>query len=211
MITALITVGAVFVLLFIVYLILLAPKSGRALGEFTAARYAHRGLHGEGKAENSLSAFRAAVDGGYGIELDVRLSSDGVLVVFHDDTLDRVTDKTGRVDAYTAAELSEIKLSGTDDGIPTFAEVLALVDGRVPLLVEIKEDAGDSRVSTAAAQALSEYKGAYIVESFNPLSLKNFGKHLPDVPRGILSQKYLKERSPRTRYATSLRTISLPE
>ena len=189
---AVIIIGAVLFVLFALYLVMLKPKRASGLKEFTAVRYAHRGLHRDGAAENSMSAFRLAVERGYGIELDVRLSSDGVPVVFHDDTLDRVTGKSGRVNQYTAAELSEIKLSGTDDGIPTLLDVLSLVSGRVPLLVEIKEDAGDSCVSTEAARILSGYNGPYIVESFNPLSLRNFGKALPAVPLGILSHKYMK-------------------
>ena len=137
-----------------------------------------------------MSAFARAVDGGFGIELDVRLSSDGELVVFHDDTLDRVCGREGRVDAFTADELSKMSLSGTEDGIPRFSEVLSLVGGRVPLLVEIKEDMGESRVSAKCAEMLKDYSGDYIVESFNPLSLRKSKKTLRHIPHGILSHKY---------------------
>ena len=173
-----------------VWLILVAPGAKRGVTRFKGQKFAHRGLHGEGVAENSLSAFRAATEAGFGIELDVRLSSDGVLVVFHDDTLDRVVGREGRVDRYTAAELADMRLSGTDDGVPTFAEVLELVNGRVPLLVEIKEDQGNSRVSETACAMLAEYKGDYLVESFNPLSLSVVAKKLPEAARGILSHRY---------------------
>jgi glycerophosphoryl diester phosphodiesterase len=152
--------------------------------------YAHRGLHNAERAENSMSAFKAAVEGGYGIELDIRLSRDGEMVVFHDDTLDRVCGREGRVIDFTADELATFKLSGTNDGIPRFSDVLALVDGKVPLLVEIKEDPGVSAVSEATCKMLKGYKGAYIVESFNPLSLRTVKKNMPEVSRGILSHRY---------------------
>jgi glycerophosphoryl diester phosphodiesterase len=137
-----------------------------------------------------MSAFKSAVANGYGIELDIRLSKDGELVVFHDDTLDRVRGRDGRVTDFTADELAAFKLSGTNDGIPKFSDVLALVNGRVPLLVEIKEDAGNSAVSRAACKMLKDYKGEYIVESFNPLSLKTVKENMPSITRGILSHRY---------------------
>ena len=184
----------VLVFFFAVYLVLISPRRSKMLAPFAAVRYAHRGLHNETRAENSMSAFRAAVEAGFGIELDVRLSSDGFLVVFHDDTLERVVGRDGRVDEFTYEELSKMSLLGTGDGIPLFSDVLELVGGRVPLLVEIKEDAGNYAVSTECARVLAEYRGPYIVESFNPLSLRNFRKRLPDIPVGILSQQYTKEK-----------------
>ena len=186
----LIVAVAILAALAVIYLVLIAPSRNKTVKKYKSVRFAHRGLHGEGVAENSLSAFAAAVDAGFGIELDVRLSRDGVLVVFHDDTLERVTDREGRVDAFSAQELAQIKLCGTEDGIPTFAQVLELVDGKVPLLVEIKEDPGVSAVSVATAQMLENYKGPYVVESFNPLSLATFARKAPRVPRGILSHRY---------------------
>ena len=188
---ALIIIGAIVLLLFSLYLFAIGTKRSKAVKTFAKHRYAHRGLHSEDVAENSMTAFRLAVEGGYGIELDVRLSKDKQLVVFHDDTLDRVVGMSGRVDEFSTAELSKMKLCGTDDGIPLFDDVLMLVSGRVPLLVEIKEAAGDSEVSTILAERLQTYKGDYIIESFNPLSLKNVRKYLPDIDRGILSHKYL--------------------
>lgn len=184
-----ITLGVVLFIL-IAYIVLVFPGKKGDIEKFKSVKFAHRGLHNEERAENSMSAFRAAVEAGYGIELDVRLSSDGQLVVFHDDTLDRVAGVSGRVDAYTASELAQIKLSGTEDGVPLFSSVLEMVDGRVPLLVEIKEDAGNYAVSDATAQMLATYDGPYIVESFNPLSLGNIAKKLPGATRGILSHRY---------------------
>ncbi len=185
-----ITIPTSIVLLFLLYLFLVAPKNRKEMKEFKSEYYAHRGLHNEERAENSMSAFRAAVDNGFGIELDVRLSKDGRLVVFHDDTLDRVCGREGKVIDFTAEELATFKLSGTDDGIPLFTDVLALVDGRVPLLVEIKEDPGNSAVSKETCRILKEYKGRYIVESFNPLSLRTVEEEDPKIVRGILSHRY---------------------
>ena len=190
----LISIASALLLLFALYLIIIAPGRGRGVREFSKVKFAHRGLHDGTRVENSASAFRAAVEAGFGIELDVRLSSDGVLVVHHDDELGRVAKGEGRVDAYTADELSRIKLGDSDDTVPTFDEVLSIVDGRVPLLVEIKEDAGKYAVSTTAAERLKSYKGAYIIESFNPLSVGNARKRLSDIPCGFLSSRFSKDK-----------------
>jgi glycerophosphoryl diester phosphodiesterase len=188
-----IIICAVLAVLFIGYLFLIMTGSRRGMEKYKNVKYAHRGLHGDGRAENSMSAFKAAVDAGFGVELDVRLSKDGVLVVFHDDDLKRVCSDDRRVADVCAKELSEMSLSGTADGVPTFEQVLKLVGGRVPLLVEIKENPGDGGVSEMTARMLSEYSGDYIVESFNPLSLKNARRGLKRVPMGILSMKFERE------------------
>ena len=193
--------GALAVLI-IAAAVLIAPVRSKTIGKYRGARFAHRGLHSEGVAENSMSAFVAARDAGFGIELDVRLSSDGELVVFHDDTLDRVAGVSGRVDEFTADQLAQMKLSGTEDGVPRFSEVLAAIDGRVPLLVEIKEDAGNGKVSEKTAEMLAGYSGEYIIESFNPLSLGNVKKLLPAADRGILSMNY--QRESREKYGAPL-------
>lgn len=195
----LIVIGAILLLFFSAYLYLIMPtfKRKKQIMAFAEHKYAHRGLHGAGIAENSLSAFRLAVDRGYGIELDVRLSGDGELVVFHDNTLDRVTEKSGRVDSYDYAELKEARLSGTEDTIPLLSEVLEIVDGRVPLLVELKEDAGKYGVTEKALEILKDYKGKYIIESFNPLALGVVKKKNPEILRGILSMNYMAEKKHR--------------
>lgn len=177
--------------LLLIYLFTVAPRNRKEMNKFKDKMYAHRGLHNDERAENSISAFKAAVDGGYGIELDIRLSKDGKLVVFHDDTLNRVCGREGKVIDFTAEELAAFSLKGTADGIPLFSDVLDLIDGRVPLLVEIKEDAGNSAVSEAACKILADYRGPFIVESFNPLSLKTVKEKKPEFVRGILSQRYL--------------------
>ncbi len=177
----------------IVLIALIFPGKKKNIDGFINVKYAHRGLHNGERAENSISAMKAAVDHGFGIELDVRLSGDGKLVVFHDDTLDRVCGREGKVIDFTAEELATFKLCGTEDGIPTFDEVLEVVDGKVPLLVEIKENTGDNSVSTATAERLASYDGPYIVESFNPLSVKNASSKLPDIACGFLAQNFTKK------------------
>ncbi len=190
MVTLFIIIGSILLLFALLYLFAAGTRRSKEIRKYTEIRYAHRGLHSESAAENSMTAFRLAVEAGYGIELDVRLSKDKRLVVFHDDTADRVCGVSGRIDEYTAEELSGLSLRDTADGVPLFDDVLAMVDGRVPLLVEIKEDAGNSEVSEATAKRLAEYEGEYIVESFNPLSLRTVKKLLPSAERGILSQRY---------------------
>ena len=186
----LIPIVIVLAVIFLIYLFLVAPKNKKEMNDFKTKLYAHRGLHNDERAENSMSAFKAAVDAGYGIELDIRLSRDGKPVVFHDDTLDRVCGREGKVVDFTADELATFSLNGTSDGVPLFSDVLALIDGRVPLLVEIKEDPGNSAVSLAACEMLRGYNGPYIIESFNPLSLRTVKKNMTEIPRGILSHRY---------------------
>lgn len=180
------------VVIALLYLFLIFPTRNKRINEFVGTRYAHRGLHDDKVPENSMAAFKRAVEYGFGIELDVRLSKDGELVVFHDDDLQRMVGCHGSTTDYTAKELSEMSLLGTKEGIPLFRDVLKMVNGRVPLLVEIKELATEKDVAPAAAMLLREYEGAYIVESFNPLSLMRYASVNPNVPRGILSQDYLK-------------------
>lgn len=204
-----ITIPTSIVVLFLLYLFLVAPKNKKEMNNFKSKYYAHRGLHNVERAENSMSAFKAAVDAGYGIELDIRLSKDGKLVVFHDDTLDRVCGREGRVIDFTAEELATFSLNGTSDGVPLFSDVLALIDGKVPLLVEIKEAAGDSSVSIAACEMLREYKGEYIIESFNPLSLKTVKENMPEIPRGILSHRYFEYEQSRKPLFFLLQTLML--
>ena len=139
---------------------------------------AHRGLHdaAKGRIENAMASFQAAINGGYGIELDVQLSADGQAVSFHDDTLDRLTGETGLVRDRTAHALGEISLNGSRDTIPTFREVLDLVAGKVPLLIEIKDQDGAfgedvGPLERAVARDLEGYIGDCAVMSFNPHSV----------------------------------------
>jgi glycerophosphoryl diester phosphodiesterase len=154
----------------------------------------HRGYHdlSRGIVENSISAFSAAINAGYGIELDIQLSADGQAVVFHDDTLDRVAEGTGLVIDRTSAELRTIRLKHSHDTIPTFAETLALVAGRAPLLVELKDQSGtmsstDSRLEAATAAALHGYQGPVALMSFNPHTVACLAELAPQQCRGIVT------------------------
>ena len=182
----------ILVVLIGIYLVLVAPGKAYNVSRFKNVKFAHRGLHNSKRAENSMSAFAAAADMGFGIELDVRLSSDGELVVYHDDDLERVAGQRGLVKDYTAEELGQMKLLDTEDTIPRLADVLKLINGRVPLLIEIKEAAKDKSVSIALGAMLLDYEGDFIIESFNPISLKTVRKYLPGVTCGILSHRYMK-------------------
>ena len=168
------------------------PGKSSAAEKYRHVKFAHRGLHGEGVPENSMSAFIKARDAGFGIELDVQLSSDGKLVVFHDPTLERVCGIKGRVCDFTAEELSGMKLMGASDGIPTFGEVLREIDGAVPILVEIKMDsqgAPDERF----IEEIRDYSGEVLAESFHPLAVRTVKRRRPDIVRGILSKPYKNE------------------
>ncbi|MBR5445292.1 MAG: glycerophosphodiester phosphodiesterase [Clostridia bacterium] len=173
-------------ILCLAYLCCVSPGH-RKLPENLCRNYAHRGLHDDRTPENSLAAFEAAAASGYGIELDIQLSRDGEVVVFHDALLERMTGAAGKVCEYTLAELKNLALNGTDQKIPTLREVLDTVDGRVPLLVELKGESTDTAVCPAADSILRDYKGAYLVESFNPLLLRWYKKNRPDVFRGQLT------------------------
>jgi glycerophosphoryl diester phosphodiesterase len=137
-----------------------------------------------------LSAFRKAVDMGYGIELDVQLSADGEVMVFHDENLLRMTGCDASLYHKTAAELSALRLSGSEEHIPTLAEVLSLVGGRVPLLVEIKSDHGTVAVCEKTAALLDSYAGEYMIESFHPFALDWMRKNRPNILRGQLSSNF---------------------
>lgn len=178
-------------LIFLLYLLLIAPANAKK-GQGDAlwqTNYAHRGLHNKEKTvpENSLAAFAAAVNAGYGIELDINLTTDNRLVVFHDDTLRRMCGVDARVDECTYERLRELTLLNTSEHIPLFEEVLALVNGRVPLIVELKTTARNNELCRRAAQMLDGYRGLYCVESFHPAIVRWFAKHRPHVVRGQLS------------------------
>lgn len=156
---------------------------------FWGLNCAHRGLHTPGKAvpENSIPAFTAAVDAGYGIELDIRLSADGEVVVFHDDTLDRMCGVPGRVDEKSFEELCALSLCGAGHKIPLLREVLALVDMRVPLVIELKTTPDYKRLCQSAWRILRLYDGDICVQSFDPRILRWFKKYAPGLLRGQLA------------------------
>ncbi|MFG6583932.1 glycerophosphodiester phosphodiesterase family protein [Sulfitobacter sp. 1A12779] len=158
---------------------------------------AHRALHdlAAGRPENSRAAVRAAVDAGLGIEIDLQLSADGKPMVFHDYGLERLTAEQGAVRLRDASALAAIPLKGGDEGIPTLEEILDLVAGRVPLLVEFKDQDGAmgpdvGALEAAAAEPLGRYRGDLAVMSFNPHSVRALARLLPEVPRGLTTSAY---------------------
>lgn len=183
--------GAVLLALVIVaalYGFLLWPRwPRRSLGALAGWDYAHRGLWNAQRPENSLPAFAAAVEAGYGIELDVHLTRDDVLVVFHDDTLERMCGVAARIEDKTLAELARLRLRGSDQGIPTLDQVLTLVAGKVPLIVEIKADKRLEELCRRTCERLRSYSGTYCVESFHPMAVRWFRKNAPEVIRGQLA------------------------
>lgn len=189
-------VAMLFLLLAALYLFAIAPRlSGRPdPGALLGRHYAHRGLHDNSSPapENSMAAFRRAVDAGYGIELDVQLTRDRVPVVFHDETLDRVCGVSGAVRDYTFEQLQAFPLLRSQERIPRFSDVLALVGGRIPLIVELKlhEHASAADVDalcTLADGLLSRYDGPYCIESFHPLAVLWYRRRRPQIIRGQLS------------------------
>lgn len=167
---------------------------------FANVPIAHRALHdaADGRPENSRAAIRAAIACGYGIEIDVQLSSDGAAMVFHDYHLDRLTDAQGAVQLHTSDTLRATALRGGNEGIPDLPEVLALVAGQVPLLIEIKDQDGamGTRVGPleqATADALAGYRGDVAVMSFNPHSVAALQQLCPDVPRGLTTSAFVSE------------------
>ena len=145
--------------------------NSRDFSWLTARPIAHRGLHDarKGVIENSISAARAAIAAGFGVECDVQLAADGELVVFHDETLERLTESAGAVAMRSAEELSRLRLRGANDAIPRFSEFLAAIGGQTPIIVEIKSAFdGDTTVAQRTAQALARYSGPVAVESFDP-------------------------------------------
>lgn len=156
---------------------------------FMYRNFAHRGLHKRDKSvpENSIAAFERASAKGYGMELDVQLSKDGEVVVFHDDTLNRVCGVDSRVDEKTYAELKKMSLCGTEETIPLFSEVLKTVRGRGPLIVELKNGRSNRELCEKTYELLKAYNGEYCIESFNPFIVRWFRKNAPEIVRGQLA------------------------
>ena len=177
------------------YFLAVMPRmTGRAdPAPFNTKFFAHRGLHDNksGAPENSMPAFRKAVEKGYGIELDVQLSSDGVPVIFHDLDLARACGVQGLVRERTYEELQTLRLFGSEEKIPALKDFLEMVDGRVPLIVEFKSEDSDLTLCRVIAPMLRAYKGAYCIESFNPLVLLWYRIHQPKVMRGQLSDGFI--------------------
>ena len=156
---------------------------------FRGINYAHRGLHSRDRSipENSLAAFRRAAEKGYGIELDVQVSRDGKVVVFHDNTLDRVCRVHAHVGDLTWAELSNLRLCGTEEHIPLFSEVLTQIQGCAALIVELKNGPRNRELCEKTYALLKGYPGNVCIESFNPLIVMWFRFHAPELVRGQLA------------------------
>jgi glycerophosphoryl diester phosphodiesterase len=149
--------------------------------------YAHRGLHGSGFVENSRAAFHAAIAGGHGIELDVQASRDGESFVFHDAALDRLTETAGRLDQMLGVEIAATRLAGTNELIPRLSDILELVAGRVPILIEVKTSSVSVGLQCLAVRrALEGYRGNVGIMSFNPEVGRWFNDHAPRLPRGLV-------------------------
>lgn len=184
---------AVYIILFIIFLILalyifvfVRPFAKTPCDDAILCNYAHRGLHGSGIPENSVAAFEKAAQNGFGIELDVQLSKDNVVMVFHDYSLKRMTGVDKNLSELSSGQLGELFLANTNQNIPTFSEVLALVDGKVPLLIELKGENLNAGLCPKVAEILKDYKGPYCIESFNPLLIKAMRRYLPNAFYGQL-------------------------
>ena len=149
---------------------------------------AHRGLWGGNIVENSLSAYENAVKNGFPIEIDLYSSCDGVLFSFHDQDLERMTGKKGLIFEKTAKELLSTTLIGSNESLPTFEQILEVVDGKVPLLIELKDQPNKTYVDKVVNR-LKSYKGKFAIQSFNPLYIKRVKKLAPEFIRGILGTK----------------------
>lgn len=180
------------------YLLAIRGRTGHAgLKELHRWSYAHRGLHSEGVPENSMAAFEAAKNAGYGVELDVHLLADGNLAVIHDSDLQRVTGKTGKIEELTTRQLRDHRLCGTEEIIPEFAHVLELFQGSAPLIVELKTAGNNyAQLTQAVCEMLEQYQGPYCLESFDPRCILWLKKNRPDLIRGQLTEDYFAKGRP---------------
>jgi glycerophosphoryl diester phosphodiesterase len=185
----------VIVILILLYLLALRCRTGHPLlGEIRRWKYAHRGLHGNGVPENSMQAFRLALENGYGIELDIHLLADGNLAVMHDASLLRTAGVDVPIESLTTEELQNYSLEGTDEIIPTFREVLELFNGKAPLVVELKPiNNNHAELTEKACKMLDDYNGLFCVESFDPRCIRWLRNHRPDILRGQLAHNSMQE------------------
>ena len=186
------------IVLAVLFTVLIAPRTigAASLDHMEGYHYAHRGYHDGNVAvpENSLASFQAAINAGYGIELDVQLSSDKIPMVFHDADLLRVCGVEGKIWDYTCQELQAMQLFGTEETIPTLAQALELIGGQVPILVEYKMDKVDTDVCAYSHELLKNYDGPYAVQSFHPFALFWYRQNAKDVPRGILAKNFIRDK-----------------
>ena len=190
----------------------------RLPGAFLSVPIAHRAYHDrtDGRPENSRAAFKAAISAGYGIECDVQMSKDEKAVVFHDETLERLTGQTGRVRDLTLDELTKIRLRNSDETIPSLPTMLDLVSGQVPLLIEVKDQDGAlgrdvGALERAVARDLKGYSGPVALMSFNPHSVAALAEAAPRTARGIVTSAYRPEDWPEIPAETRDRLRDIPD
>lgn len=174
------------------YVLSLRGRTGHpGMEKLRSWNYAHRGLHGAGVPENSLSAFRKALERGYGVEFDVHLLSDGNLAVIHDYSLKRTTGADISVESLTTQQLADYQLMDSDEPIPTLSQVLTLFNGKAPLIIELKT-AGENYAALCSTvfNALEGYTGDFCIESFDPRCIVWLKKNRPDIIRGQLSENF---------------------
>ena len=190
MIPAIIISISLTIIVAVIYIFLTLPRIfDSANMDLLAIDYAHRGLHDDKLPENSLAAYSNAIKNGYGIEIDVQLSSDGEIFVFHDENLKRMCGVERKLSEMTSDEIKALRLLDTDEHIPTLTEVLDLVDASVPLLIEIKYYSRTKELCALLAEKLDTYYGSFAIQSFDPRVLRYFKKYRPRFARGQLVGK----------------------
>lgn len=187
---ALTAVVLIAIMCAVIYVFLIMPRvADRADMDLLCTDYAHRGLHSARFPENSIPAFLSAARRGYGIELDVRMTKDKQVVVFHDASTKRMCGVDALVSEMTLAQIKQLRLRGTLYAIPTLHEVLEAVDGAAPLLIEIKSEGTHTELCQKVAQMLDLYAGAFAIQSFDPRVLGYFKRYRPRFARGQLVTK----------------------
>lgn len=193
MIYLFIALAAVLLLAALLILAVRGRRNHPGLTKLRGWKYAHRGLHGDGRPENSMAAFRAALEAGYGVELDVHLMKDGNLAVIHDASLRRTAGKDVKIEELTAEDLKTCFLEGTQETIPLFSQVLELFAGKAPLIIELKAENNNYAALTEKACAMLEgYEGPWCMESFDPRCVRWLRIHRPAVIRGQLADNFVK-------------------
>ena len=183
------------IIVIFIYLYLILPRYDHqeAWKRLCNFHYAHRGLHNDSAPENTLAAFQLAIDHNYGFELDVQRTKDNVLVVLHDHNLKRTCGLDKEISELTYDQIKELRVFNSDQHIPLFEEVLALVSGKVPMIIEIKQNSKDPTTCELTANQLDKYQGAFCIESFHPYAVKWFKEYRPEWIRGQLAADFSKD------------------
>ncbi len=191
-----IIINSVLILFFLIYLFMLHGRVGFThFKEFKNTLFAHRGLFGNGVPENSLLAFKKAIDQGFGAELDIHLTKDGKLAVIHDHSLKRTAGADLNIEELTLSEAQKFGLENTDEKIPDFLDVLSLFENKKPLIIELKSTGSNvNELCSKTAEILKNYKGIYCIESFDPRVVRWFKKNCPQIIRGQLSENFLRNK-----------------